>query len=356
VTPNLLGLLPADLAAHLNAQGVTCTLAEARQVLSRVISEGSDDPTPRRTPRKALVEALYQHTTWQRLEVVERVHDEEGKSVRYLFRCPDGALTEAVRIGLHKEDHYTVCLSSQVGCAMQCAFCATGRLGLTRSLAPWEILSAFLTVRDETRAAGGRVSGAVFMGQGEPFHNYDAVIQAARVLSDPAGGRVAAEAITISTVGLVPQIRRYAREKHPYKLIVSLTSAIPERRAALLPVAGRSSMEDLAEAIREYAATIAGRVTVAWVVMAGVNTGDDEVAALRELLGDLRLRVNLIDVNDPRPDGFARATPDELKAFLDRLQVLEVPLVRRYSVGQDKNSACGMLAAKVESTGAEGTV
>lgn len=347
--PHLLGLLPSDLVDALAARGVPCSVKEARQVLSRVVSEGADDPTPRREPRKALVEALHAHTTWRRLEVVERVADEEGKSVRYLFRSPDGALTEAVRIGLHKPDRYTVCLSSQVGCAMACAFCATGRLGLARNLEAWEIVSAFLTVRDELRDAtngAGRVTGAVFMGQGEPLHNYDHVVQAARVLSDPSGGRVTKEMITISTVGLAPQIRRYAREAHPYRLIVSLTSAVPERRAALLPVAGRTPLPEVAAALREYAAVAKGRLTVAWVVMGGVNTGEDEVAALRELLGDLPLRVNLIDVNDARPDGFRRASPAELRAFLDRLQVLQVPVVRRYSVGRDQDSACGMLAAR----------
>lgn len=344
---NLLGLLPADLVAHMEAQGERCTLSEARQVLSRVISEGSADPTPRRAPRKALVAALRRHTTWDRLEVLQRVPDQEGKSVRYLFRSPDGALSEAVRIGLHKPDHFTVCLSSQVGCAMQCAFCATGRLGLTRNLAPWEIVAAFLTVRDE---APGRVSGAVFMGQGEPFHSYEAVIQSARVLSDPAGGRVARENITISTVGLVPQIRRYTRERQPYKLIVSLTSTVAARRAALLPVAGRTELAELVAAIREYSEVAQDRTTVAWVVIGGVNTGEDEVEGLRALLGELPLRINLIDVNDARPDGFQRASPDELRGFLDRLRVLGVPLVRRYSVGQDQSSACGMLAA-VQATG-----
>ena len=106
-------------------------------MLSRVIPEGATDPTPRRAARRVLVEALHRHTTWERLEVLERVPDAEGKSVRYLFRSPDGALSEAVRIGLHKPGHFTICLSSQVGCAMQCVFCATGRLGLTRNLAPW---------------------------------------------------------------------------------------------------------------------------------------------------------------------------------------------------------------------------
>lgn len=174
---NLLGLLPEGLVAAMHERGVELSLREARQVLSRLISEGLDDPTPRMSPRKALIHALRREATWARPTVLERVEDSEGKSVRYLFQLDDGAVVEAVRIGLHKADHFTVCLSSQVGCAMACDFCATGRLGLTRNLSAAEIVGTFLTVRDE---APGVVSGAVFMGQGEPFHNYEAVIQAAK--------------------------------------------------------------------------------------------------------------------------------------------------------------------------------
>jgi 23S rRNA (adenine2503-C2)-methyltransferase len=336
-------MTPEDLLAHAQKAGVRLDIGEARRTMARVLSYKPDEhPNVRRPLRKTLFGELAQSTTRAELEVVERVTDDNDGFVKYLFRSPDGSLTEAVRIPLHKPGHFTVCLSSQVGCAMGCVFCATGRLGLTRNLKAWEMVAAFKRVRDE---APGRVSGAVFMGQGEPFHNYDEVIQAGRVLSNPCGGRISADMITISTVGLVPQIRRYAREGHRHRLIVSLTSAIPDKRRALLPVAGRFSMEEVSEAIREYAAVAKGRMTIAWVVMAGVNTGQDEVDALRDLLGDLKLRVNLIDVNDAREDGFKRATPTELKDFLNRLSVLNVPLVRRYSGGREKHAACGMLAA-----------
>lgn len=191
-------------------------------------------------------------------------------------------------------------------------------------------------------------------GLGEPFHNYDAVIQAAKVLRDPAGGRIAQEAITISTVGLVPQLRRFTAERQPFKLIVSLTSALPDRRRTLLPVAGRTPLPELLDALRDYAQVAKGRVTVAWVVMRGVNTGDDEIAAMKEAFAGLPLRLNLIDVNDPRPEGYARVSAAEMHDFMDRLQLLGVPLVRRYSVGAEENSACGMLAAKrAESAGVE---
>ncbi|MFZ5477881.1 MAG: radical SAM protein [Myxococcota bacterium] len=325
---NALGLLPPDLAA---AAGVPEGVA--RRVLARLFAGGTPDDVPgvSRRDRAALA-----GLSWARPEVVERVEDPE--SVRYLFRAADGAKFEAVRIPLEKPGAYSVCLSSQVGCAMACAFCATGKLGLTRNLTAAEIVGSFLAVRDE---APGRVTGAVFMGQGEPFHNYDAVVQAARVLSDPCGARVDAKRISISTVGLVPQIRRYTREGHKFRLVVSLHSAIPEKRATLVP---RVPLAELAEALRERARATRKRQTIAWVVMAGVNTGRDEVEALRALLGDVPMRINLVDVNG---DTYARAGKAERDAFVDALQVLRAPIVRRYSVGEASDAACGMLAAKV---------
>lgn len=344
---HLYGLTPEELAAHLRARGVRATDAEARRYAGHVISRGRRGVS-RRPPSKRFLEGVARHVDEARLEVVERVTDAADGFVKYLFRSPDGALSEAVRIPLERPGRFTVCLSSQVGCAMRCAFCATGRLGLTRHLFAWEIVSAFCTVRDE---APGRVTGAVFMGQGEPLHNYDEVVQAARVLSHPCGGRVKQEAIRISTVGLVPQIRRYAREGHRYRLVVSLTSALAPRRRRLLPVAGRFALEDLADAIREYAAVAQGRVTVAWVLMGGENDGAEEARALAELLGDVKIRVNLIDVNDAREDGFRRATDEERDAFVDALQILRAPVVRRYSGGRNEHAACGMLAAERRSAG-----
>lgn len=147
-------------------------------------------------------------------------------------------------------------------------------------------------------------------------------------------------------MGLVPQSRRYAREGHPFKLIVSLTSAVAEGRMQLLPVAGRTPLPELVAALREYAAVAKGRLTLAWVLIRGVNDGDDEVAALRDALADLPYQLNIIDVNDARAAGYQRVSSDELTDFLARLQVLRLPLVRRYSVGRDRHSACGMLAAR----------
>ncbi len=340
--PQILGLLPGDLASHLRANGVAVRDAEARRVIAHAIAAGKDGyPTSRPVPR-ALEIAIDALIDRRRLEIVERAEDPGDGFVKYLFRLHDGALAEAVRIPLEVEGRFTVCLSSQAGCAMACDFCATGRMGLTRSLEPWEIVAQFVAVRDE---APGRVTGAVFQGQGEPLHNYAAVMRAAEILCDPCGGRISAKAITISTVGLVPAIHRYASEGRPYRLIVSLTSAIDERRRALVPKAAAWPVRELADAVRAYQRAAGGRVTIAWVVLGGINTGRDEVEALRELFDGVPLRLNLIDVNDARPDGYARASDEELAAFRDELRTLGIPVVRRYSGGAARHAACGMLAA-----------
>ena len=338
---HLFGLLPEDLAAHLRANGVAVREGEARRVLAHAVAKGEEGfPASRPVPR-AVEEAVTRLTTRQRLEIVERATDPADGFVKYLFRLPDGAVAEAVRIPLEVPGRFTICLSSQAGCAMGCTFCATGRLGLTRNLEPWEIVAQFIGVRDE---ADGVVTGAVFQGQGEPLHNYDAVMKAAEILSHPCGGRIAAKAITISTVGLVPGIRRYTSERRPHRLIVSLTSAIDERRRTLLPVASAWPVAEVAAAVRDYQIASNSRATIAWVLLGGINTGTDEVDALRTHFDGVPLRLNLIDVNDAREDGFRRATAEELSRFRDELRTLGVPVVRRYSGGAARHAACGMLA------------
>ncbi len=346
--PHLFGLRAGDLVAHLAGVGVDCSEAEARRVLGRVISEGRDDLRGMKKPVRTTVrEAIDSTTRRQRLQVAERVLDDVDGFEKLLLRLDDGNVVEAVKIPLQKPGCFTVCLSSQVGCAMGCVFCATGRLGLTRHLSAAEIVGQLIAVRD-TLAAGERITGAVFMGQGEPLHNYDDVIRAACVLSDPCGGRVDARNISISTVGLVPQIHRFAAEGHKFRLVISLHSAVAERRKSLLPIAKQHSLEAVAGAIRALHTATNDRVTVAFCLMSGINTGDDEVAALQALLPGVPLRINLIDVNDARDvdeGGLRPPSSSELARYLDALQALGQPVVRRYSGGKQKHAACGMLAS-----------
>lgn len=340
--PHIFGMLPADLASFLRERGIEIRDDESRRILAHSITRGrSGFPVERPVPKRVetAIDALVDRRP---IEILERATDPADGFVKYLFRLHDGALAEAVRIPLEKRDRFSVCLSSQAGCAMGCLFCATGRMGLTRHLEAWEIVAQFVAVRDE---APGRVSGAVFQGQGEPLHNFAAVSQAARVLSHSCGGAISGSAITISTVGLVPGILKLAADPPPWRLIVSFTSAIDEKRRALIPTGGAWSVEEIAEAVRTYQRAVGGRVTIAWVLLGGINHGPDEVEALARLFDGVPLRVNLIDVNDARQGGFRRATDAEREAFRDVLQVLGAPVVRRYSGGVAKHAACGMLAS-----------
>ncbi|MCM2315273.1 MAG: radical SAM protein [Thermoanaerobaculia bacterium] len=340
--PHLFGMLPDDLVSILRGRGVEVRDDEARRILAHAITRGRDGFPETRPVPKRVEAAIDELVDRRKPEILERATDPSDGFVKYLFRLHDGALAEAVRIPLEKEGRFSVCLSSQAGCAMGCLFCATGRLGLKRHLEAWEIVAQLVAVRDE---APGRVSGAVFQGQGEPLHNFEAVSKAARILSHSCGGAISGNAITISTVGLVPGILKLANDPPPWRLIVSLTSAIEEKRRSLIPTGGAWSVDEIAGAVRTYQRAVGGRVTVAWVLLGGVNHGPDEVAALARLFEGVPLRFNLIDVNDARPDGFRRATDEEREAFRDGLQALGVPVVRRYSGGVAKHAACGMLAS-----------
>lgn len=301
---------------------------------------------PSTSPR--LLDQLRQRTEIPRLTPLERAVSSTDGFVRYAFRGDDSARFEAVRIPLlHRPEDpkYVACVSSQVGCALGCVFCATGRLGFRRQLATWEIVDQVVRLQAD---AAHPIRGVVFMGMGEPLLNYEAVMRAAAVLSEPCGLAIAAKAITISTVGIVPAIRRFTAERQPYRLIVSLTSAIPERRRALLPIEQNYPLPELFAALRDYQQATRRRLTLAWTVLGGINTSREEVRALATIVGDLPVQLDLIDVNDPTGQ-FRRAADDELAAFRDALrEELGQPVIRRYSGGQDIRGGCGMLAGTVD--------
>jgi 23S rRNA (adenine2503-C2)-methyltransferase len=315
----------------------------ARRVMSRVVWEDRDQLEGVRGLSRAAAGALGRGGRLDRLEVVDRRRSRLDPFVKYLFRSEDGHVFEAVRIPLERP-RWSVCVSSQVGCALACTFCETGRLGFTRNLEAWEMVEQVLTIRRESPERP--VTGVVFQGQGEPFQNYDEVIRAAEVLRHPCGGRIRGDRITISTVGILPLIERYTDEGHPYRLILSLTSAIAERRATLVPVGRRYDVAELAAAMRRHAAARGGPVNLAWVLMAGVNTGPEEARELARLFAGVAVRVSVIDVNDPsgrfRPPNFA-----ERGRFLSGLAEHGIAFVRRYSGAPDIHAACGMLAGRV---------
>lgn len=315
--------------------------ALARRLTSRVVADDRDDWEDVPGLSNRAKDTLKRESRTERLAVLDRRRSAVDPFVKYLLRTSDGHLLETVRIPLERP-RYSVCVSSQVGCALGCVFCETGRLGFTRNLEPWEIVEQVLTIRRE--ASDRPVTGAVFQGQGEPFQNYDNVIRAAEIMSHPCGLRLRGDRITISTVGLLPQIERYTKEGHPYRLILSLTSALQEKRERLVPTAERYAVADLARAMRRHAERTRSYVNIAWVLMAGVNSEPEEAKELRRLFDGCKVRVSVIDVNDPI-GRFRRADDAERGRFLAALADNGLGFVRRYSGGPDIHAACGMLTS-----------
>jgi 23S rRNA (adenine2503-C2)-methyltransferase len=314
----------------------------SRRIVSRLVSEDRDDLDAIEglgTRRRA---ELLERSRFDRLEIVDRQSSAVDPFVKYLFRAPDGVLFEAVRVPLEKP-RWSACVSTQAGCGLACAFCETGRLGFRRNLEPWEIVEQVLAIRRE--GPERPVWGVLFQGQGEPFQNYDNVIRAAEILRNPSGGKIRGDRITVTTSGILPMIERYTAEGHPYRLILSLTSAFDEKRSALIPVGKKYGVADLAAAMRRHAEDRREVINLAWVLMAGVNDGEDEAAELGRLFAGVRVRLSVIDVTDPTgrfrpPDEPARAR------FFDALRANGIPFARRYSGGADIGAACGTLASR----------
>jgi 23S rRNA (adenine2503-C2)-methyltransferase len=337
---NLKGLFLDELARELAPLGPTDTAV--RKLFAAVFAHGATtvDEAARAPQVPARVARhLVTHAELPSLTVVERRRAEDG-FVKYLFESPLGGRIEAVRIPLFDEK-YVVCISSQVGCALACDFCMTGKLGFQRNLKTWEMVDQVLAVR---READRPVRGVVFMGMGEPLLNYTEAIRAAKIFSHPAGLAISGKAITLSTAGVVPAIHRYLREGHPYRLAFSLTSAIPEKRLQVMPVQKTHPLPDLVEAIRAYTQLRRERAMLAYVAIQGFNLGEEDAEALKTTFEGIPIKLDLIDVTDPT-GRYLPPSAEELSQFRNHLQILKSPIARRYSGGKEIGAACGTLAA-----------
>jgi len=323
------------------------TLRQARMIQAVVIRKGKLPEAQAELSEKAL-KALRAATAIPNLSVADKQISPQDGFAKYLFHGEGPDPFEAVRIPLmHRaeDQKYIVCVSSQVGCALGCAFCCTGKTGFKRNLSAWEMVDQVLKIRDDSEHP---VRGVVFMGMGEPLLNYDEVIRAARILSEPCGGAISAKAITLSTAGVAPAIRRFTAEKQPFRLIVSLSSADPQKRRDLMPVENLHSTPELMAALRERYQVTGERITLAWTMISGVNTGEDDARQLAELTRGLPVKLDLMDVNDPSGK-YSPPPPEELSAFRDALRLhLAAPVARRYSGGKDIGAACGLLACRTE--------
>lgn len=272
--------------------------------------------------------------------VAESISD-DGQTAKWLWRLHDGATIETVL--MHYPDRTTVCVSSQAGCAMGCTFCATGQAGFTRHLTSGEIVEQVVIAARKSAARNVRLSNVVFMGMGEPLANFDRLWPAIHRIHDDIG--LSARHLTVSTVGVVPGIRRLAKEDLPVSLAVSLHAANNTLRSSLVPLNDRYPLEVLAEALHEYRSLRNRRISFEWALIDSTNDRASDAEELAAYARPLHAHVNLIPLN-PTPGFLTRGTPpDRVAAFRDRLEDLGVNATIRRNRGNEIDAACGQLAA-----------
>jgi 23S rRNA (adenine2503-C2)-methyltransferase len=287
---------------------------------------------------QALRERLSSAATLTRVRAILR-RDASDATTKVLLGLRDGATVEAV-VMRYDDGRRTACVSTQVGCGMGCTFCATGLAGLTRNLDAGEIVEQVLALERETAE---RMTNVVFMGMGEPLANYDATVKAVRLLNAPWARGLGMRHITISTVGLVPQIRRLAAERLQLTLAVSLHAPTDALRSELVPINTRWPIAELLDASRAYANATGRRVTFEYVLMAGVNDGVEHARGLGALLAAWGAHVNVIPWNPVYGTAFERPTPAAVHRFVGIVRAAGVPVTIRIDRGVDIEAACGQL-------------
>lgn len=277
---------------------------------------------------------------WEPLTIDSQLISED-ESQKLLLKTRDNLLIELVIMPY--ENRTTLCISSQVGCKMGCTFCQTGKMGLQRNLSPGEILAQLLKANQilETK----KITNVVFMGMGEPLDNYDAVVKACSIMIAPEGFSLSKAKVTISTSGLVPEIKKLGLDL-PVRLAISLHNADNEKRSKLMPVNRKYNLEELKKALLEYPASPRYGITFEYVMIDGENDSIQDAKKLVHFLHGIKAKVNLIPVNPFPGMPISASTEQRIREFQAYLTDRSIPAPVRYSKGKDVSGGCGQLAAK----------
>jgi len=281
---------------------------------------------------------------FQSLSPSQVLHSTDGETRKTLFKLLDDRAIEAVL--MHYDKRKTLCISTQAGCAMGCVFCATGQMGFKRHLTSGEIVEEVLYYARMLREEGEQVTNVVFMGMGEPFHNYDATMQAIHRLNHSDGMNLGARRFTLSTVGLVPVIKRFADEKSQVNLAISLHAANDALRSSMLPINRKYPIADLMAACREYIEKTGRRLTFEWALIQDVNDSVETARELGHLLKGMICHVNIIPLNPTHKYAGKGSTRERAAAFKGELEKIGIPCTIRIRRGIDIQAGCGQLATQ----------
>jgi 23S rRNA (adenine2503-C2)-methyltransferase len=313
----------------------------AKQIYNWIHYKNADSFEEMTDLSKDLREELASAYCLKTLQLIVRQKSADGTQ-KFLWELYDGRRIESVMIPV--EGRITVCISSQVGCALACEFCATGEMGFIRNLTPGEMVEQILRVQQLTQQ---KVTNVVFMGMGEPFLNYKRVIQACQILADDHGVAIAAKKITISTSGIIPPIYQFSDAKQPYRLAISLHAATQHLREELMPIAKRFPLDELIESAKYYTHTnTRKRISFEYILLDGVNDSETDANQLVRLLSPIRCKLNVIPCNQ-NDLGYRAPSEEKTEDFMRILAKGPFTLTLRQSRGQDITAACGQLHAKI---------
>lgn len=335
-TTDILELSPEQLADALQALGKKSF--RVKQILAWLCEGYARDFTEMTNLSAGLRQQLAARFTIGPKQPAETSRTTQGATNKFLFTLPDNARVEAV--SLREKNRHTACLSSQAGCGMDCAFCATGKIGLARNLTAGEMLLQFL----EISRAEGKINRIVFMGMGEPLLNLDNVLNAIAALTDERRFAIGGRRITLSTCGIIPGIKKLAEQKLSVRLALSLNSPFQEQRRRLMPIAKTYPLADVLSACEDYTRTTNRRFTLEYVLLKDENTSISAARETAKIAARLDGKINLIEYNPIENSPFASPTKEETHRFRDCLEKNGIRVTIRFRRGRDISAACGQLA------------
>ncbi len=317
-----------------------------RQIWEGFYSKLASTPEEITSLSKSLRSQLTEVFAFNHLTLVTRLESKDHQTVKALFRLPDGNAIETVL--MRYDQRNTLCISSQSGCAMGCVFCATGQMGFRNNLSSGEIIEQVLFFARELAKSNNVITNIVVMGMGEPFHNYDSVLSAIHRLNDSNGFNMGARRFTISTVGILPGINRFAQEKNQVNLAISLHAANDKLRSSLLPVNRKYPLADLLAACRSYVELTHRRITFEWALIQGVNDSVQDAQQLVDMIAGLLCHVNIIPLNPTQNYAGKTTTHERAIAFQSILTEKGIPCTIRLRRGIEINAGCGQLASLIQ--------
>jgi 23S rRNA (adenine2503-C2)-methyltransferase len=339
--PHFFDFTPEQVTSQLQDAGVQAF--RSSQIYRWVFTQGVTDFAQMTNLSQQLRDDLAQRYSLDLPQIIQQRTSTDGTR-KFLLGLSDGATIEMVLIPAGEK--HTLCVSSQVGCARNCQFCATATLGLKRNLKPHEILGQIYLAMQQLGEK--RLTNLVFMGMGEPLDNYDNLLLAIGNLQHEKMFSFSPRRITVSTCGVVPKIRTLAHSGLKVKLAVSLNAAVPHKREQLMPITRQYSLDELKAALLEFRRKTSYRITFEYVLIKNFNMGPEDVKALRKFAGDISCKINMIPWNEVEHLPYTSPSEADVEQFRQELEKLSVAITLRKSRGGDIDAACGQLAGKYQ--------